>query len=110
MPYILGLDELEERAERKEAQARQILKACNYAFVFFSTACIVLNYLGQIKNVWICKRIRPLQGLPYLILAGVLIYSMLKVKTLLQTVSQGKLYTKRKIFWLHALMLISYVF
>ena len=46
MPYILGLDENEERAVRNEAKARRNLTICNYTFVIFSIACIVVNYLG----------------------------------------------------------------
>ena len=46
MPYILGLDEIEERAVRKEAKARRNLTTCNYLYVFVSTTCILGNYLG----------------------------------------------------------------
>ena len=107
MPYILGLDEIEERAVRKEAQARRTLTCINYAFVLFVFVCIGVNYLGQIGNVWLCRHIRPLQGLPYLVLAGILIYSMCKVKALAKCVSD-QLYPRRMLLLLHAFMFISY--
>ena len=109
MPHILGLDENEERAVRNERIARRNLMICNFTFVFFSIACILANYVGQINNVWICRRIRPLQGIPYFLLAGVLIFSMCKVKSWLKR-SPVQLSLNIKMFWLFILIFISYVF
>ena len=109
MPYILGLDENEERAVRNERKARRNLMICNLTFVIFSIVCISVNYLGQLNNVWICQRIRPLQGIPYFLLAGVLIYSMCKVKSWLKQ-SPMQLYLNTKLIRLFMLVFVSYIF
>ena len=46
MPFIFGLDEVEERAARGERRARCNLRIYNYAFTLGSVACISANFAG----------------------------------------------------------------
>ena len=80
MPYILGLEHIEEQAIINERKARKKLNTCNIAFLLVTIVCVILNYVGQEHEVWICQQIRPLQGVPYVLLALTLSYSKARLK------------------------------
>ena len=43
MPFILNMDEDEERQQKDEQRAGKILTCINVSFVFFATACVAAN-------------------------------------------------------------------
>ena len=107
MPYILGLVDNEEKALMDERKARRNLKVCNFSFILFVTLCIGLNFLGQMDGLWICRRIRPLQGVPYILLAGILSFSMCRVSSFTRHPVLRR-FNNRKLVYLSVLIFISY--
>ena len=109
MPFILGLEENEEQAIINESQARKKIVLCNITFLLVTFVCALLNYVGQEHGIWICRYIRPLQGVPFILLVGTLSYSKDKLKKWTNRPGFNNV-RERKLSFLSVLIFISYCF
>ena len=92
-----------------QLKSRKNLILCNITFLLVTIVCTLLNYVGQVHGIWICRHIRPLQGVPYILIAGTLSYSKNKLKNWTNKPEFNNV-RERKLSFLSVLIFISYFF
>ena len=84
MPFILKSDDTQESINDEE-RAHNILQCTNISFVAYAVACIAANEIFRFTDLdKMIGKIRLFDILPYLVLVGVLLFSIYKIKQMVR--------------------------
>ena len=110
MPFILDNEEADHVKRKREQRAECILNCTNISFVIFAILCIAANealvLLIQDMNDTVGK-FRVFDFAPYVVLVGVLIYSICKIKLI---VNENDIFiVSNRLFCSLVFVLITYI-
>ena len=81
MPFILSNNEPDDVINKREKRAEFILSCTNITFVVFVILCLVADDICELTSFGdTLAKVRLFEFLPYLVLVGILIYSICRIK------------------------------